>query len=162
VIPTQPNMPPSAPTIADLLIRSRLTTEEWYRSARTTKAYANYVKSGKAFLEAWATEGRLDMDSVGQIGGVHEERSALSGAFDSISDRMPTALRLLLAYKCDHEAKGFATAEGLRSAFKLYFERYEVSSSRWHAIDCLQSPLLSGRVLEIRRLDREMGRQSCV
>jgi hypothetical protein len=139
----KPNARPAAPTIADLLSQSRLTTEEWYRSARTTRAYANYVKNGKAFLEAWANEGRLDVDGVGQLGGVHEGRSALSGAFDNISDRTPTALRLLLAYKCDHEAKGFATAEGLRSAFKLYFERCVAFLPRLDAAHHSQSPRLS-------------------
>ncbi|KAJ6486281.1 hypothetical protein DFH09DRAFT_1291609 [Mycena vulgaris] len=44
-------------------------------------------------------------------------------AFDNIGAETPLALRALTAYKCEHLERGFATAEGLRSAFKDYFER---------------------------------------
>jgi hypothetical protein len=110
-----------------LLNHTRLTTDEWYKAAKTTKAYANYVKNGKAFLQSWAA----DSDGSTSLGGEEEsgivdnagERSAFSGAFDSIGSQTPIALRLFAAYKCDHQGKGFSTAEGMRSAFKLYFER---------------------------------------
>jgi hypothetical protein len=83
--------------------------------------YNNYVRSGKEFLEEWVREGLMDVDGVIQV---DEERSSFSKAFDSVTDRTPTALCILLAYKCEHEGKGFATAESIRSAFKMYFERY--------------------------------------
>jgi hypothetical protein len=105
-----------------LLGQSQLTTDEWYKSPKTTKAYVGYVKSGKKFLESWAE------DPAGDVGGGNdsdpEDRSIFAGAFDEITSRTPIALRLLTAYKCDHQGHGFSTAEGLRSAFKLYFERY--------------------------------------
>jgi hypothetical protein len=80
------------------------------------------VKSGKAFLQSWASSRQSDLDDAEPPGSDLEERSAFACAFDTIDDKTPTALRLLLAYKCDYEGKGFATAEGVRSAFKSYFE----------------------------------------
>src|SRR5262245_2003359 len=50
--------------------------------------------------------------------------SLVTVAFDKISLRTLMALRLLTAYKCDHQGKGFSMAKGLRSAFKSYFEMY--------------------------------------
>jgi hypothetical protein len=119
-------LPPSnaaVPSASALLDQSKLTTDEWYRSARTNKAYAGYVKGGKQFLASWAEGESLDVPSMEHPSKDPEDRLSFAGAFDSISSRTPTALRLLLAYKCDHEGKGFSTAEGLRSAFKSYFER---------------------------------------
>ncbi len=104
--------PEPEPSASTLLNHSQETTEEWFRSARTTKAYANYVKGGISWLERWVKEPTAEND-----------RGEFIGAFNSISAQTPITLRLLLAYKCDHEGKGFATAEGLRSAFKQYFER---------------------------------------
>ncbi|KAJ7859386.1 hypothetical protein B0H13DRAFT_2570585 [Mycena leptocephala] len=95
---------------ASLLQDSQQTTDEWYKSSRTKKGYANYVKSGKKWLVDWTAEGRLD-----------DEISA--DAFDTITEQTPLALRALTAYKCEHLERGFASAEGLRSAFKDYFER---------------------------------------
>jgi hypothetical protein len=112
------NSPPTPP-VSVLLRQSLLTTDEWYKSSKTTKAYAAYVKSGKKFLESWEEEGSTDIPS-----NEPEDQSTFAGAFDEINSKTPIALRLLTAYKCDHQGKGFATAEGLRSAFKLYFERY--------------------------------------
>ena len=112
------NSPPT-PSVSVLLSQSLLTTDEWYKSSKTTKAYAAYVKSGKKFLESWEEEGSTDISS-----NEPEDPSTFAGAFDEINSKTPIALRLLTAYKCDHQGKGFATAEGLRSAFKLYFERY--------------------------------------
>jgi hypothetical protein len=110
-----PNVEPSAST---LLNHSQQTTEEWYKSVRTKKGYASYVKSGKKWLAEWVAEDRLDdEESEGFV------QSSFAGAFDSITSQTPTALRLLTAYKCDHQGRAFATAEGLRSAFKHYFER---------------------------------------
>ncbi|KAJ6533640.1 hypothetical protein B0H19DRAFT_1081055 [Mycena capillaripes] len=98
------------PSALSLLQNSQQTTDEWYKSSRTKKGYANYVKSGKKWLVDWTAEGRLD-----------DEISA--DVFDSITDQTPLALRALTAYKCEHLERGFASAEGLRSAFKDYFER---------------------------------------
>jgi hypothetical protein len=112
--------PPNTPSVSTLLARTKLTTDEWYKSSNTTKAYANYVKSGKTFLKDWAEEGRLS--PAGQNDGP-EDCSAISEAFDTIGSLTPIALKLLTVFKCDHQGKGFSTAEGLRSAFKLYFER---------------------------------------
>ncbi|KAJ7458218.1 hypothetical protein FB451DRAFT_1406520 [Mycena latifolia] len=74
------------------------------------EGYANYVKSGKKWLVDWTAEGRLD-----------DEISA--DAFDTITAETPLALRALMVFKFEHLERGFATAEGLRSAFKVYFER---------------------------------------
>ena len=46
----------------------------------------------------------------------------LAKAFDSITEQTPVALQMLISYKCDHQGQGFATAEGIQSAFKHYFE----------------------------------------
>jgi hypothetical protein len=74
------------------------------------------------WLENWTKESRQGPEDE-QMGEVSEERSAFTGAFDTIGAHTPTALQLLTAYKCDHLGRQFETAEGLRSAFKLYWER---------------------------------------
>ncbi|KAK7691284.1 hypothetical protein QCA50_004677 [Cerrena zonata] len=107
------------PSTTQLLQSSRLTTDEWYKAARTTKAYANYVKAGKKWLEDWVTEARDDGNATGSD---REERIAFREAFDIIGTNTPTALRLYTAYKCEHNNLGFPTADGIRSAFKQYFE----------------------------------------
>jgi hypothetical protein len=101
------------PSTSSLLENSRQTMDEWYKAARTKQGYANYVKSGKKWLEDWTSEGRL-------------ENEISEKAFDIITDQTPLALRALTAYKCEHLERGFASAEGLRSAFKDYFERYGI------------------------------------
>ncbi|KAK6969226.1 hypothetical protein R3P38DRAFT_3337142 [Favolaschia claudopus] len=88
------------PSSTSLLKHSQQTTDEWYKAARTKNGYANY----------WTSEGRLD-----------DEISA--DAFDVIGEHTPLALRALTAYKCEHLERSFASAEGIRSAFKDYFER---------------------------------------
>jgi hypothetical protein len=123
-LPGPAPMPTAEPSVSDLLGKSRLTCDEWYRSPRTTKAYANYVKNGKVFLESWADEATLVTGDHGIASDDLEDMSAFAGAFDEINSRTPMALRLLMMYKCDHQGKGFSTAEGLRSAFKSYFEMY--------------------------------------
>jgi len=124
--------PIPAPSVAQLLDQSRETTDEWYKSKRTKNGYANYVKHGKQWLGDWAIEDRTDSDdselvtSEDRTGDDPEEGSTrvhLAQAFNTISDHTPVALRLLTAYKCEHQGCTFATAEGLRSAFKDYFER---------------------------------------
>lgn len=108
------------PTAAALNSSSRLTAEQWFRSKNTTKTYANYVKAGKKFLASWAEEGRetVEGETQGDCG-----LPEYANAFDIIGEHTPTALRMLTAFKCDHEEKKFSTAEGLRSSFKSYFER---------------------------------------
>ncbi|KAJ7832509.1 hypothetical protein B0H13DRAFT_2370907 [Mycena leptocephala] len=98
------------PSASSLIQNSLGTTEEWFKSSRTKKGYRNYVKSSKTWLADWTAEGRLDNE-------------ILADAFDVISEQTPLALRTLTAYKCKHLERGFSTAEGLRSAFKDYFER---------------------------------------
>jgi hypothetical protein len=104
--------------VSDLLSQSRVTSEEWYGSLRTTKAYASYVKNGKTFLEAWADEAAFITSGPDIVGDDPEDRVGFAGVFDEISSRTPIAPRLLTAYKCDHQGKAFSTAEGLRSVFK--------------------------------------------
>ena len=71
------------------------------------------------------------MDERGQVrfrGRTRDWRGAqrvflVHWAFDNISAQTPTVLQLLTAYKCDHLGQQFETADGLHSAFKLYWER---------------------------------------
>ncbi|KAJ7503635.1 hypothetical protein B0H11DRAFT_2222263 [Mycena galericulata] len=123
-----PTGPSDLPSASSLLNNSRQTTDEWYKSARTKKGYGNYVKSGKQWLVDWTAEGRLD-----------DEISA--NAFDTITAETPLALRALTAYKCEHLERGFSSAEGLRSAFKDYFERTLLRSS---GISAIPFPSISG------------------
>ncbi|KAK7035132.1 hypothetical protein R3P38DRAFT_3184690 [Favolaschia claudopus] len=91
-------------------------------SQQTTNGYANYVKSGKKWLEEWTSEGR---------------------------EHTPLALRALNAYKCEHLERSFASAEGIRSAFKDYFERvcgcqgdfwkYNSHTQKWEGNPVFQS-----------------------
>jgi hypothetical protein len=125
--------PIPAPSVTQLLDQTQETTDEWYRSKRTKNGYANYVKNGKQWVGDWATEDRTNddsleegMDSEDRTNDSSEEGSMrvhLAQAFNTISEHTPVALRLLTAYKCEHQGCTFATAEGLRSAFKDYFER---------------------------------------
>jgi hypothetical protein len=73
-------------------------------------------------LAEWTTDGRMDQDDGGFV-GVDSDREGLGRALDSITEHTPTALRLIMAYKCEHLGRAFSTAEGLRSAFKHFFER---------------------------------------
>jgi hypothetical protein len=107
------NVEPSAST---LLNHSQQTMDEWYKLVRTKKGYASYVKSGKKWLAEWVAEDRLDDQE--------SEESNFAGTFDSLTSQTLTVLRLLTAYKCDHQGRAFTTAEGLQSTFKHYFERY--------------------------------------
>jgi hypothetical protein len=76
------------------------------------------VKSGKDWLAGWAAKDRAD-DTLEE----GNSRIDLAQAFNTISEQTPVALRLLIAFKCEHQGCTYATAEGLRSAFKDYFER---------------------------------------
>ncbi|KAJ6459812.1 hypothetical protein C8R47DRAFT_1081194 [Mycena vitilis] len=127
---------PSAPKAAKAGKAKAPTTEDWYKSSRTKAGYANYVKSGKKWLLDWTAEGRLDDEISGD-------------AFDVISEDTPLALRALTAYKCEHLERGFASAEGLCSAFKDYFERvrecqgefwkYNSHTSKWEGNPVFES-----------------------
>ncbi|KAJ7637951.1 hypothetical protein DFH06DRAFT_1432567 [Mycena polygramma] len=131
-VPTAPTLPSASSLLSD----SRQTTEDWYKSSRTKAGYANYVKSGKKWLVDWTAEGRLDDEISGT-------------AFDVISEDTPLALRALTAYKCEHLERGFASAEGLRSVFKDYFERvrgcqgefwkYNSHTSKWEGNPVFES-----------------------
>lgn len=110
------------PSAAALFDSSRMTTEQWYRSKNTTRAYAGYVKAGKVWLDEWAKEPRDDEESQLRT-SMPEERSIFLKAFDSIGEHTPSALHMLTVFKCDHLGLKFATAEGLRSSFKSYFQQ---------------------------------------
>lgn len=129
----------NAPNTRSLLEQSRLTTEEWFKSARTTKQYASYVKAGKKWLETLVQESNSSEEASNmqgqeaERGGQSEsstqedsnEHAVFAGAFDTLGEHTPTVLRLYIAYKCEHQGLGFSTAEGIRSAFKNYFEMYD-------------------------------------
>ncbi len=121
---------PVAPSAAQLLNQSQQTTEEWYKAVRTKKGYAGYVKGGKVWLQEQWSKPTLDVsgsnssESIPELDDEEIElHSQLEKAFDSISEHTATALRIFTTYKCDHKGLGFSTAEGIRSAFKDYFER---------------------------------------
>ncbi|KAJ7247425.1 hypothetical protein B0H12DRAFT_1072938 [Mycena haematopus] len=125
------------PSAASLLSNSQQTTDDWYKSPRTKKkGYANYVKSGKTWLVDWTAEDRLG-DEIS------------TDAFDKITAKTPLALRALVAYKCEHLKCGFSSAEGIRSAFKDYFERvrgcqgdfwkYNSETKKWEGNPVLES-----------------------
>jgi hypothetical protein len=97
--------------------------DEWYKSVRTKKGYANYVKSGKEWLVEWAKKPELAGRTEDNFEVDDDLEMNLAKAFDSITEQTPVALQMLISYKCDHQGRGFATAEGIRSAFKHYFEQ---------------------------------------
>lgn len=157
-----PETPLPVPTASALLAHSSITTEQWYKSSKTTKTYAGYVKGGKKWLESWVQEPR---DTLAQAEGESdeeepEERTAFRGVFDTISEHTPTALRMLTTYKCDHQKLGFSTAEGLRSAFKDYFERCVTISCLCMVTDTPQGSRMPGRLLEVQRAHKQVGRES--
>ncbi|KAJ6590741.1 hypothetical protein B0H10DRAFT_803701 [Mycena sp. CBHHK59/15] len=111
-----------------LLNKGTETADQWYKSARPKKGYANYVKAGKKWLVECSADGRLD-DEIP------------ADAFDNVTEETPIALRALTAYKCEHMQSAFASTEGLRSAFKDYFEfvlgcqgdfwKYNAHTKKW-------------------------------
>jgi hypothetical protein len=129
-----------APSAMQLLSQSLQTTDDWFKSVRTKKGYANYVKNGKKLLAEWTMDGSTDEDEVGLV-GVESDREELGKAFDEITEHTQTALRLVMAYKCKHLGRAFVTAEGLRSAFKHYFEwgvpLFETSCPPLISLSCL-------------------------
>jgi hypothetical protein len=78
------------PSASTLLNHSQQTTDEWHESTRTKAGYANYVKSGKKWLEEWVAGGRL-VDEDGRSRGQEDdpERSSFADAFDSIISQTP-------------------------------------------------------------------------
>ncbi|KAG5220440.1 phosphate system positive regulatory protein [Salix suchowensis] len=111
------------PSTNSLLAQTVLTTDQWYRSRSTKNGYANYVKAGKKWLAEWVEQNTGESSPAGEQ-GIESEASKLAGAFDVIKEETPLALRLLIAFKCEHQQRGFSTAEGIRAAFKDYFSRY--------------------------------------
>ena len=101
------------PTTAQLLSQSQQTTDEWYKSVWTKKGYANYVKSGKEWLVEWAKKPELAGRMEDNLEVDHDLEMNLAKAFDSITEQTPVALRMLISYKCDHQGRGFAMAEGI-------------------------------------------------
>jgi hypothetical protein len=114
---------PKPPTAAQLLSQSQQTMDEWYKSVWTKKGYTNYVKSGKEWLVEWAKKPELAGRTEDNFEVDDDLEMNLVKAFDSITEQTPVALRMLISYKCDHQGRGFAMAEGICSAFKHYFER---------------------------------------
>ncbi|KZP19652.1 hypothetical protein FIBSPDRAFT_955310 [Athelia psychrophila] len=123
------------PTAAALDTSSLLTAEQWFHSKNTTRTYANYVKAGKKFLARWADVGRETVEEETQGGSLPE----YTNAFDIIGEHTPIALQMLTAFKCDYEEKRFATAEGLCSSFKSYFERVHGCQGDYWCFNALQN-----------------------
>ncbi|KAJ8487334.1 hypothetical protein ONZ45_g14383 [Pleurotus djamor] len=122
---TQSEQPSDEPTIRALLGHTTATSAEWFHTKSTTTNYRNNVKAGKAWLATWAKDAG-DGGSEGMPAGAEGYQgdiSSLADAFDTIKEETPLALRLWIAYKCDHQNCGFSTAESHRAAFKDYFER---------------------------------------
>ncbi|KAJ7642560.1 hypothetical protein B0H17DRAFT_1216382 [Mycena rosella] len=109
------------PSASSLLNDSQQTTDEWYKSSRTKKGYANYVRSGKKWLVDWTAEGRLD-----------NEISA--DAFDNITAETPLSLRALTAYKCEHLERGFAV-RGCQGDFW----KYNAHTKKWEGNPVFES-----------------------
>jgi hypothetical protein len=124
-------------THARLLEKALLITEQWYKSKNTQKGYALYVREGKKFVEEWDTEHAEAADVEMKDGTVESTLDSpqldqassssndliLSHIFDKIGEHTPTALQLYTADKCKQQKQTFSVAEGIHSAFKLYFKR---------------------------------------
>jgi hypothetical protein len=127
---------PSTPSRSGLHQQTLLTTEQWYKSKNTQKGYASHVRGGKQFVKDWDAEHEEeteDPNSEEDEDGIEAGSSSLQSSpnslrlgkvFDEIGENTPTALRLYTADKCEQLGRSFSVAEGTRSAFKLYFERY--------------------------------------
>jgi hypothetical protein len=77
--------------------------DEWYKSVRTKKGYANYVKSGKEWLVEWAKKPELAGRTEDNFEVDDDLEMNLVKAFDSITEQTPVALRMLISYKCNHQ-----------------------------------------------------------
>lgn len=116
---------PPAPAMskkARLLSQSKETTEQWYKSKRTLKGYAGYVKAGRGWLVDAFPEEEQEGDEDGRLLD-EDENAEMRTGFDVLSESTPLALRLFTTYKTEVDNCKFKTAEGIRSAFKDYFAR---------------------------------------
>jgi hypothetical protein len=114
---------PRPTTTSGLLAQVQQTTEEWFHSQRTTKGYARHVKAGKEWLEGWV-ELSKSLETEEELEDAHDViNPAFANAFDNISEHTPTVLTLYTTLKCEQQGCKFSTAEGVRSAFKDYFEQ---------------------------------------
>ncbi len=148
------------PSTNSLLAQAVLTTDQWYRSKSTKTGYANYVKAGKKWLAEWVEQNTSESSPTGGQ-GIDVEASKLAGAFDAIKEETPLALRLLIAFKCEHQQRGFSTAEGIRAAFKDYFTRLLSVFAFLQCLISIKGFTLPGRPMEARRKNTEMGGESC-
>jgi hypothetical protein len=166
---------PSTPSRSGLHQQTLLTTEQWYKSKNTQKGYASHVRGGKQFVKDWDAEHEEEAeDPNGEEGedGIEAGSSSLRSSpnslrlgkvFDEIGENTPTALRLYTADKCERLGRSFSVAEGTRSAFKLYFERY----ASFHSLTQLyahssESAWVPGQILAIQSTNKQVGRQSCL
>ncbi|KAJ7778003.1 hypothetical protein DFH07DRAFT_766219 [Mycena maculata] len=132
--------PTELPSASSLLNNSQQTTDEWYKSPRTKKGYSNYVKSGKAWIIEWTSEGRLD-----------DEISA--DAFDIITSEIPLALRALTVFKWfagdfwkyNSHTGNWEGNPVFESGFKTYYEslknRHNRTSTATQALPMLPADL---------------------
>lgn len=119
----------SSPSAAELSQRGSETSSQWRRSSKTRKSYDSHVRGGKEWLATWCK----DSDDGDQLVLGVAHRSELANVFNTVGEKTPLALRFYTIHKCDlgKETKdkgrkvcAFGTADGIRSAFKDYFEKY--------------------------------------
>lgn len=138
--------------------RSQQTIDNWYRSKNTTKAYAGYVRAGFKWVEAFTDATRFDLDGSQATLMDPEQRMKLRGALETPGEWSPMALRAFIASKCDYDTKKYSTAEGIRAAFKNYWEQYvfddcflNLCSTDFRYLGHIITPSLVGRLTRIYR-----------
>ncbi|KAI0056179.1 hypothetical protein BV25DRAFT_1921184 [Artomyces pyxidatus] len=112
----------SSPTSSTcLLSQAEATSKKWYRQPKTTSQYDGYIKNGRLWLQSFSTCEHEEVEVPD--GDPSLGREKFVDAFDKLSEYTAVALLLYTVYKCDEQGNGFATAEGVRAAFKQHFER---------------------------------------
>lgn len=115
--------PSSSQVPTTLLHRTLATINKWHKSERTKAGYKSHVNRGMKWLQKWVVEHAGSGEEEGDDDS-EDICDNMKDTFTVISEQTPIALRLLTAYKCDEGKCKFSTAEGIRSAFKDYFEKY--------------------------------------
>ncbi|KAF9207016.1 hypothetical protein BGZ49_001352 [Haplosporangium sp. Z 27] len=96
-----PSPSPALPSIQSELDTTKSTEDHRY-SKKTRGNYNGHIERGKKYASEFGPD--------------------MAGAFDSISRITPVVLRAFVSNKCNENGYSYKTAEGIRSAFKKYFE----------------------------------------
>lgn len=109
---SQSHSTPLPASIQNALAAANETIEKYRFSKKTTSNYKTYIERGKKYASNSGPE--------------------VANVFDSITSITPVILRAFVSHKCNENGLSYKTAEGIRSAFKRYFqETFSCQGNHW-------------------------------